>query len=808
MSLTLLATPVGHRPEPLTRLVEDDSRIDRVVECSDIDALLVEAESTTAWCALVGVSDHTGLTSVDRIVEQHADATIIVTVPAGRHDLGLSSLRHGAQDYVEAGSEPVPEARALLRAVNAAIERSNRVIRRLREHRRMAKVLEHAGEGYLLFAPSGAVLASSPSIARIWPDGFDHLDTIFDTLHVDDREFARRLGVQALEQPGTPAIGEVRAVTRSGEMHWFEIRINDQSADPAIGGLITNVRDITDRVLSDCERERAEARFRLGFEQAAVGMAMSDLDGTISQANTALCDLLGRPAREIIHQEIDSFLAPGARSLRPCVARLLEGEQSSCEVETQFTRGDGAPAWTVVTTVLVPADGSRDAYLFSQFQDVTDRTLSEHALEHQALHDSLTGLPNRVLLQTRLDAALGDDQPPTVLFVDIDNFKVVNDGLGHTTGDRMLVELAACLAANTRDDDTVARFGGDEFAVVLRGLPGRDAAIARAQHLLDVLSRPVTVDGETHFVSVSIGVAAGGPNASAETVLRDADAALHQAKALGRHRVEWFHHDFHSRAEHRLRTNSRMRQALENGHFHVAYQPFLTVADERVIGMEALLRWVDPERGAINPAEFIAVAEQTGLIVQLGSWALDQALGQLKVWRQERPWGNDLSLSVNLSARQLTVDGLVDTVQQSIIASGVDAGALCLEITETAVMSDIEASIGLMRMMRGLGVDLSIDDFGTGYSSLNYLKSLPLTTLKVDRSFIDGLGQDPHDTSIVEAIVALGRALGMRVHAEGVERRDQLDELRRIGCDDAQGWLWAPAMTATDFEEWMESRPN
>ncbi|MGY6500635.1 MAG: putative bifunctional diguanylate cyclase/phosphodiesterase [Acidimicrobiales bacterium] len=792
-----------------SELVDADDRIEALCQVRSSVDLHDALVTSDVYCLVVdlGTDPIENLGLVDLTLAVEPDTTVVVVLRSEDHALGLQAVRAGAQDYLLRSASGCIDTASMMRTIHTAAERATRVVRTSREHRRMAKVLEHAADGYLVVDHSGVILTSSPSIARIWPDGFDHVETIFDALHPSDRDYAASLGVQALERPGTPAVGEVRALARDGSLRWFEIRLTDQTADPAIGGLITNVRDITDRVRSEQERHDAEERFRLGFENAAVGMTMSDLDGVLSQVNLAMCDILDRLPSELVGHRLDDFLHPDSPGVAPQIERLLAGEIDSFHGERRLLRPDGSVVWVLVTTVSVAADAAGDRYMFSQVQNITDRKQSEEALAHQAVHDALTGLPNRILLEERLESALaGHDRHPALLFIDVDNFKVINDGLGHTVGDRVLLELSDRLRANIRTGDTAARFGGDEFAVVLDGVPDKDTALKRAEHLLEVLGAPVVLGDQTHFVSVSIGCAVADGDSTAETVIRDADAAMYQAKALGRSRVELFTQSMHSQVARRLRTDGRLRHALEAGHFHVAYQPFLSIDDERVVGMEALLRWNDPDVGPVSPAEFIPVAEQTGLIVQLGAWALDEALRQLQEWRQHRSWGHGLSVSVNVSARQLSVASLVDTVQQCIVSNGIEAGALCLEITETAVMSDVEASIGLMRMMRDLGVDLSIDDFGTGYSSLNYLKSLPLNTLKVDRSFIDGLGSDPHDTSIVEAVVALGHALGMSVHAEGVEHQEQLDELRRIGCDDAQGWLWAPAMGAADFEAWMEAR--
>ncbi len=784
-----------------------DPLVGSTVLCSSFDGWETPIAWDNRFGALIDAATDDDLVLVDHAIGLDLDAIVIVAVPPGETARGLEALRRGAHDFIETNPEGRVDPHVYLQALHAAIARAGVVIRTTREHRRMAKVLEHSAEGYIVVDTAGMVLAASPSLDRIWPDGFHDLATIFEALHPEDRETARQLGQTALENPGVPAVGQLRAIDQNGIEHWFEIRINDQSADPAIGGFIANVRNITDQVHSIELQRRADERLRMGFENARSGMAICEIDGTIVQVNSALANMLGNNAEELAGCHLEDLLHPESHEIQSLIRRLVGNEIPSVEVERRFERGDGGSTWARLSLVMLPGRDQGPGYLLTQFQDLTDQKESAHALAHANAHDSLTSLPNRTVLEQRLAVALTEDPvAPTVLFIDIDNFKVINDGLGHSTGDRILIEMANRLRQNIRSADTAARFGGDEFAVVLREIPDVVAATARAEHLLSVLSEPIRTDGLTHFVSVSIGVARGSADATVETVLRDADATMYHAKALGRGRVEVFHPSLHTQAEHRLRTATRIRHGLELGQFHVAYQPFLAVGDERVIGMEALLRWNDPDRGPISPAEFIPVAEQTGLILTLGAWALDESLRQLRQWQLDQPWGKDLQLSVNLSPRQLTDAGLVDAVEHSIGEAGVSPESLCLEITETAVMDDIEASIGLMRSLRTLGVALSIDDFGTGYSSLNYLKSLPLTTLKVDRSFIDGLGNDAHDTSIVEAVVALGHALDMRVHAEGVERPDQLEELRRMGCNDAQGWLWAPAMSADEFTTWVQDR--
>ncbi len=427
-------------------------------------------------------------------------------------------------------------------------------------------------------------------------------------------------------------------------------------------------------------------------------------------------------------------------------------------------------------------------------------------MRHQAPHDALTGLPNRVLLDDRmahaLTAAHARGSTVAVLFLDLDRFKVLNDAEGHAAGDAVLVEVAHRLREAVRPEDTVARFGGDEF-VVLCETGGLVTAHHVAKRLHEILSHPFHTEGPARFLAASIGIAMAHGLSTAADLLRDADAAMYRAKDLGRGRTAVFDADIRARASARLEASTAVRRALEEGELRVHYQPVVDLTDERLLGFEALVRWQHPERGLLGPGAFVPDAEETGLIVPLGGWVLRTALEQSTRWAVTGAASAPPHMSVNVSARQLEEPDLAAAIAAALVTNAYPASALTLEITESVVMQDVLRNVEHLRALREIGVDLSIDDFGTGYSSLVYLKRLPVTTLKIDREFVDGLGQDPHDSAIVAAVIALARALELRVVAEGVETAPQLAELRRLGCDAAQGFLFSRPVPAEEAERWV-----
>jgi diguanylate cyclase (GGDEF)-like protein len=434
----------------------------------------------------------------------------------------------------------------------------------------------------------------------------------------------------------------------------------------------------------------------------------------------------------------------------------------------------------------------------------------EERLAHLAMHDSLTNLPNRSLLRDRLDQALARSDRHNsitgVLFVDLDRFKEINDSLGHEAGDTVLRRVAERVQEAVRPSDTVARLDGDQFLVLCEELASEWQAGVLGERIAACLEEPFGVAGNEFYVTASIGITLARAGDSPDKALADADSAMYRAKVKGGGRVELFDERFRARTAARLRTQSDLRRALERIEFRLVYQPIVSIADGTVAGAEALLRWEHPQRGTVSPADFIPQAEESGVIVPIGSWVMAEAFRQARSWSAADPLGAAPFVSVNLSARQLLVPDLVERVRSSIADSGIDPDAVHLEITETVLMQDVELSVHTLAGLKSLGVHFAVDDFGTGYSSLSYLKRFPLDTIKVDRSFIDGLGTNPDDSSIVAAIVGLGRALGLTVLTEGVETALQLDELHALGCDLAQGYHFDRPLSAGKLVERLAAR--
>ena len=437
--------------------------------------------------------------------------------------------------------------------------------------------------------------------------------------------------------------------------------------------------------------------------------------------------------------------------------------------------------------------------LLGTVQDVTERKELEVRLEYQALHDPLTDLPNRVLFGDRLEHALAQSKRRAedvhVVFLDLDNFKLINDSLGHAAGDQVLVEIASRLRSAIRAQDTVARFGGDEFTVLIENSGRAEEAIAVAQRILQELKAPLYVLGHEIFATASLGIsssAVGKP--SSENLLRDADAAMYRAKAAGRSRYEIFEPEMNAEARQHLKLESDLRRALEQDQFVLYYQPKIDLVNGTVAGMEALVRWQHPERGLLSPNEFLQAAENSDLILALGRWTIEEACHQTRTWHEQYP-SNIPLISVNLSTSQLQYPALSQEILKTLEKNGLSTEALEFEITEDVAMKDIHATASKLRQFRALGFRLAIDDFGTGNSSLSYLKHLPVDTLKLDKTFIGGVGENHEDTLIISATISLSQALGLQVVAEGVETVEQCAKLQELGCDLGQGYFFAKPQT-------------
>jgi len=431
--------------------------------------------------------------------------------------------------------------------------------------------------------------------------------------------------------------------------------------------------------------------------------------------------------------------------------------------------------------------------------DALERHTADEALRHRVLHDSLTGLPNRLSFLDSLRDALrrgtASGSPVGVLFLDLDHFKLINDSTGHHAGDELLRAIAPRLRAHLRPGDIVARFGGDEFGVLVDRLADEEEAMAIADRVADAFTEPYSMGGADHFVTASIGVAvarpAGREPVDADLLIRDADAAMYRAKERGRGRCEMFDAEMRARAVRRLEVERELRHALDRDELELHYQPVVALGNGEIVGLEALVRWHHPERGILDPGEFMEVAEDSGLIEPIGRWVQEMACRQTLGWHDLRPDKRPLDISVNLSARQVAHRDLTGSVAEILTGTGLDPVNLRLEVTESALVEESATATATLRTLSEMGIRLVLDDFGTGYSSLAYLNRFPFDALKIDRSFIDGLGIEQERTAIVEAVIGMARALSLDAIAEGVENEVQLAELRRLGCDYGQGHLFS-----------------
>jgi diguanylate cyclase (GGDEF)-like protein/PAS domain S-box-containing protein len=586
-------------------------------------------------------------------------------------------------------------------------------------------------------------------------------------------------------------------IDKEGAPHLVEASLHRPS--PSEGGVVL-LRDVTDRARSSLALEQARRRFQQAFHSAPTGMALvRTADGRIVDANDSLAEMLARPIATMIGTSIQRITHPD--DIRASVserARFELGITETLNVEQRYRRSDGAYVWAKTRVSLTEDEGVSLA--ITHIEDVTEQRRVAEQLSYAATHDDLTELPNRAALVTRLDRVLNDAVPGeiAVLFIDLDNFKVVNDSLGHRAGDELLRQVARRFRDVMRDGDVLARFGGDEFVVFLNGAEGTvvDPTIV-ADRLRAAAQIPVRVDDRELVVTASIGFAVNATTGlTADDLLRDADAAMYRAKSAGRDRVEAFTEATRTASVAALETSADLRRGLERGQIVPYFQPIVDLATGHVVSFEVLARWLHPERGLLVPSQFMSTVEASGLMVEFGGRIVRDALSQLAQWRAKGLSFADCSVSVNVSTKQLVDDAFLAVVGDALAETGIDADSLWLEITETALMQDTNVAANALRELRGLGLHLSVDDFGTGYSSLTYLKQFPVEAIKIDRSFVLGLGLEAADTSIVEAVVGLGHSLGLSVVAEGIETALQLSQLRQLGCDRGQGYLFGRPRTA------------
>ena len=563
------------------------------------------------------------------------------------------------------------------------------------------------------------------------------------------------------------------------------------------------------------ELQKSESRFQKAFAHAAIGMALVTHQRVVLQANPALCEILARTAEELSGSDFGEFVH---RDDHPALfmelGKLLSGSTTTCSLELRCMRPDRALVTVALHASFFSATDEDEPCLIFQALDVTARRIAEQRLHHIAHHDDLTNLPNRAYFFEQLAAAIdATRRDPTrrfaVLFLDCDRFKTVNDSLGHRAGDELLVVLGKRIAAQLRPSDVIARLGGDEFAILARNM-GEEDAVALAARLQGVVGEPVHIRSADLSTSVSIGIAIGGPRyTSPEDVMRDADIAMYRAKAQGRAQYAMFDAALHAEVSSLLWLESALRRAIEQQQLYLAYQPIFDLRTRQINAVEALCRWAHAEHGAVSPERFIRVAEESGLIVPLGDWALEQACRQLASWQRAVPTSSHLQVHVNVSGVQLLQNDFVDRVRAIVARTGVRPDQVALEVTESMLIDNLSIALPNLRHLRDSGLRISIDDFGTGYSSFARMVDLPIGEIKIDRSFIARMAQSSAGEEVVRAIVAMGRAMGKRIVAEGVESELQCRKLLELGCDGGQGYLFARPLTPWDVEHLLkQQRPR
>ena len=678
-----------------------------------------------------------------------------------------------------------------------------------RSDERFKALVQHASDVIMVVDRNGILQYVSPAFERLlgYPASKAVGLPVMQLAHPDDVESAiRALG--AVRDPTGAAVRiEVRLRERTGGWRWFDASVMNLVADPGVNGVVVNLRDISDRMRAQDELREAEARFRGAFEDAPIGMGLTDHHGRLFRVNRALADLLGYEPQQLRGMTVDEITHPDDREAsRRQMLRVVAGEIPGYQIDKRYLHADGHVLWVSLSVSMVRSADGQPRYMIGQLEDITERKANAERLAHAAIHDPLTGLPNRVLFVDRLARALARsrrrDTKVGVIFLDLDRFKVVNDSLGHATGDELLKAISERLLGALRPEDTVARFGGDEFVVLCEDVTDEAIVGQLAERIEATISRPSVIARREIFVTASIGVVVSEPGAaSPETLLRDADAAMYGAKGQGRSRIECFDRNTHQRSVEELELEADLHHVVERDELRVYYQPIVDLVTGRVSGFEALIRWMHPIRGLVDPRDFITLAEDTGLIVPIGAWILEEACRQTTSWQaQRRTDGPPLTVSVNVAPRQLNEASLAEQVDRILASTGIDPQTVWLELTEGA-LSHAETSINALQSLRDLGVHLAVDDFGTGYSSLAHLKAFPVEALKIDQGFVDGLGTDHNDTTIVGAVVGLAHSLGLSAVAEGLESPSQLAELRTLGCDYAQGYLFGAPQPANVLGE-------
>ena len=662
-----------------------------------------------------------------------------------------------------------------------------------------SKIFRNTVEGIFLTTPSGTYLDVNPALAGIY--GFSspeelirHFKDIRQQLYVDPER--RDAFIRILKRDAKVINFESRVRKKDGEIIWITENARAvYDKDGEISYYEGTVMDISDRKQTEKDLEVQRAYFSQLFENSPQAIAIIDRKQNVINCNRGFEVLFGYRSVDIVGFGMRPLIVP-EELLVECEnmrTRILNGETVQCETQRRHRNGKPIPVFIIAFPIRI---GEQIKGIIYIYQDISERKSFEKQITHQAFHDALTGLPNRTLFAERLNRALERSRRRlefsyALLMIDLDKFKVINDSFGHPVGDQLLIEVGKRLTACVRAVDTVARLGSDEFAVILEEFTSNGELIKTAKRIQSTLGESFIVHGEEIMCGVSISIV---PDmvayASAENILRDVDIAMCRAKQTGK-KILFFDKYMRHELLESINLETDLREALTKEELSLHYQPIISVMDKRLEGFEALARWQHPLRGMIPPDRFIPLAEETGLIVDLGRWAIAEACGKLKTWQDSFADARDLTMSVNVSIQQFAKPGLVEHIEAVLRRYDLNPVCLQIEVTESVLMQDPARTISQLNHLRNLGIQIAIDDFGTGYSSLSYLRRMPVDHLKIDRSFIKGLERVQQNEQIVRSIIGLARSLGLSVIAEGVESYEQFERLRVLNCDKVQGFVFS-----------------
>lgn len=681
---------------------------------------------------------------------------------------------------------------------------------------RFRSLVQNSSDVLLIVAADDTIQYVTPSSAHVLGAPPDALigQPLTTLLHPDEAAHVQAVLSELGDQADVSTQLSVRMRHNDGRWLHAEATANNLRHDPNVGGIVLSVRDVTERKQTEAALRESEARNQL--ISRATNDVIWDIDlitGDLHWSG-AVETMFGYTLHDVKEATWwDERVHPDDRDrVLGALKEVMDGGGEVWSEEYRFRRSDDSYV-TVIDRAYIARDAAGTPIrLLGSMMDISARKALEERLQHQAFHDPLSNLPNRMLFMDRLRQALArvrrSEGTLAVLFLDLDNFKVINDSLGHHVGDQLLIAVAERLRSCLRTQDTAARLGGDEFTVLLEDVADVRDATHVAERIIEQLRAPFTIHGQDVYTSPSIGVAlSSAEHEHADTLLRDADLAMYRAKTGGKARYEVFDRSLNTQAIERLELENDLRRVIEREELRVYYQPVIDLQTGRIVEVEALVRWKHPQRGLISPARFIPLAEETGLILPLGRWVLAEACRQVRAWQLEYPLDPPLMLSVNLSARQFQHPTLLDDISAIVHAAELPAESLKLEITESVAMHDATATISTLWLLKGLGIAIAIDDFGTGYSSLGYLKRFPIDALKIDRSFVDQLDLNPENRAIVKAVVTLAHTLNLSVTGEGIETLDQLEHLQSLGCERGQGFFFARPVPPEALSDLLATPP-